>query len=160
MVRERAARDQYCAIMVLYVRSENSSDITPATCCGSMRRENPKGTLKFWPHTLRLIPRLMSLRRVPEDFCIRFNFKLAAPDVWDALKIAGLVKSSTGQLHASLRCDRDTALLLTFTIESVSWIRDVQLTVHIAWKCEENSSDDEIFCMFELYFSFSLFFFT
>lgn len=56
-------------------RSKNSNYITGrsrATCCGSMRRENPKGTLEFWPHTPRLIPRLMLLRRrgagMPEDF--------------------------------------------------------------------------------------------
>lgn len=41
-----------------------------------MQRENPKGTLKFWPHTLCLIPCLMLLRRAPENFRIRF--KLAA----------------------------------------------------------------------------------
>lgn len=58
-------RDQYCARAVLYVRPKNSSDITVATCCGLMRRENPKGTLKFRLHTLRLIPRLMLLRRRP-----------------------------------------------------------------------------------------------
>lgn len=73
---ERIARDQYSAATVLYIRFKNTSDITVATCCGSMRRENPKGTLKFWPHTLRLIPRLMLLRRASENFCVRF--KLAA----------------------------------------------------------------------------------
>lgn len=63
---------------ILYVRFKNSNDITVATCCGSMRCENPKGTLKFKPHTLRLILCLMLLRRVSLNFYILFKIIAAS----------------------------------------------------------------------------------